>query len=168
MSEQCPAERVLSIFPLRLGFSYAVLEGGMRLVDWGVARLGRQTDTEFRRRVAATIEGSRPTTVVCEDDSNPRRGETARRRAGIAIQAADFVGVPVKLASTDEIRSALGLGNKASKQEVADQLVRRFPELSWRAPSNRIWQRDPKMNLFEAVAMAAAGVTASDAGPVTP
>lgn len=168
MSEQCPTERVLSIFPLRLGFSYAVLEGGMRLVDWGVARLGRQNDTEFRRRVAAMIDGSRPSIVVCEDASNSRRGDKARRRVEIAIEAAGFGGVSVKLASTDDVRIALGLGNKASKQEVVDQLVRRFPELRWRAPSNRIWQRDPKMNLFEAVALATAGVTASDTGPVTP
>ena len=162
MSEQCPAERALSIFPLRLGFSYALLEGGTRLVDWGVARLGRQNDTEFQRRVATTIEESRPTILVCEDDSNRRRGETARRRAGIAIEVAVFLGVPVTLASAGQIRSALGLHNKASKQKVADELVRRFPELSWRAPLNRIWQRDPKMNVFEAIALAVAGVSASD------
>ena len=164
MSEQCPAERALSIFPLRLGFSYAVLEGGTRLVDWGVARLGRQNDSEFQRRVAATIEGSRPTIVVCEDDSNPRRGEKARRRARIAIEVAAFLGVPVTLASAGQVRSALGLANKASKQNVADELIRRFPELSWRAPRNRIWQRDPKMNVFEAIALAVAGVSASDRG----
>lgn len=168
MSDQCPVERVLAIFPLRLGFSYAVLEGRMRLVDWGVARLGRQTDPEFRRRVAGTIEDVKPNVVVCEDESNPRRGEKARRRAGIAIEAARFLGVLVRRASASDVRSALELGHKASKQEVADRLVLWCPELSWRAPRNRIWQRDPKMNVFEAIALAAAGVTACEAIRVTP
>jgi hypothetical protein len=47
----------------------------------------------------------------------------------------------------------------APKHDVSNRLLKIFPELTRKAPRKRIWQRDPRMILFDAIAMcvAAAG-----------
>ena len=155
--ELWPSARVLGIYPHRLGFSYAILEGERRLVDWGTAQLGRRDDQEFRARLAMIIESNRPTLLVCEDLAADQRGATARRRVGVAVGFARSLSLKCVVRRPQTIRVALGLDGRASKHDVADRLIELFPELMRLRPRRRIWQRDSRMRLFEAVALCCAG-----------
>ena len=144
---------MLGIYPHRLGFSYAILEGERRLVDWGTAQLGQRDDEEFRARLATVIEINRPTLLVCEDLTEDRRGATVRKRVDVAIGLARSLSLRNLARDRGDIRLTLELDVRASKHDVADRLVELFPELTRHRPRRRIWQRDPRMRLFEAVAL---------------
>lgn len=144
--------RVFSVYPCRRGFAFAVLEGRDRLVDWNVAQLGFDTDDEFVRRLHALIEKYRPQLVVLEDCSTGRRGEKTQRRIEAGLGLSKYLDLQTILLSPGEMRTALELPLRASKHDVAARVVHHFPELARKTPKRAIWQRDPRMYLFEAVA----------------
>jgi hypothetical protein len=153
VSHPCPNTRVLSVFPSRLGFSYAVLEGHDCLVEWDAAQLGKHTDEEFGNRVEEIIKRFKPTLLTCEDCAGTRRGEKAQRRVEAVIRLAKLLDIDTLVVSPADIDVALDLPRGSSKHEIAMRIVQIFPELARKAPRRRIWQRDPRMNLFEAVAL---------------
>jgi hypothetical protein len=144
---------VLAVYPCRPGFAYAVLEGRDRLVDWAVAQLGTDRDDEFSRRLEALIEKYGPQLVVFEDCSTGRRSEKTRRRIEAGIGLSKYLDLQTMLLSPGETRRALDLPLKASKHDVVARVVKHFPELFRKTPNQAIWQRDPRMNLFDAVAL---------------
>jgi len=147
-----PYTRVLSIYPCRRGFAFAVLEGRDRLVDWNVAQLGIDIDGEFVRRLQALIEKYRPRLVVFEDCSTGRRGEKTQRRIEAGLSLSRYLDLRTILLTPGETRKALALPLTASKHDVAARVVDQFPELARKTPKRTIWQRDPRMYLFDAVA----------------
>ena len=152
-------DRVLALYPRRTGFAYAVLEGRERLVDWGQAKLATDTDDEFRTRAEWFIRQFKPTIVALEDCSNTRRGERTRARIEAALGIAKFSDTRMLatiLLSPAEVRGAVALPPEAAKRELVEKIVEYFPELYRLKPRKRIWQRDPRMYVFEAVALALA------------
>jgi len=144
---------VLSIYPCRRGFAYAVLEGTGRLVDWDVAQLGVDTDDEFRDRLQALIDKYQPHLVAFEDCSSGRRSEKSQARIEAGLGLAHYLDIRTTLISPGEVRNTLGLSLRATKHDVASHLARRFPELVRKTPKRTIWQRDARMNLFDAIAL---------------
>jgi len=145
--------RVFSIYPCRRGFAYAVLEGRGRLVDWDVAQLGVDTDDEFLDRLQALIDKYTPQLVAFEDCSGGRRSEKSQARIEAGLGLANYLDLRTTLVSPGETRKALGLSQRATKHDVAARLARHFPELVRKTPKRMIWQRDPRMNLFDAIAL---------------
>lgn len=148
--------RVLAIYPCQTGFGFAVVERTRRLLDWGEAELGRNTDDEFAARVALEIARCRPDALVVEDARGTRRGLKAQRRGRAALSLAERVGVANAIVSSHELRLALALAPDATKHGVASRLCELHPELVPHMPRQSIWQKDPKMNVFCAVALATA------------
>ena len=153
MTGAWPYARVLSVYPCRLGFAYAVLERKDRLVDWDVAKLGVDTDEEFRDRLQALIEKYQPRLVAFEDCTSGRRSEKTRARIEAGLGLAKYLDLRTTLISPGETRRALDLSLRATKHDVAGCVARHFPELARKTPKQTIWQRDPRMNLFDAVAL---------------
>jgi hypothetical protein len=153
-----PNTRVLSVYPCRSGFAYAVLEGRERLVDWDVAQLGVDTEEEFRSRLQALIDKYHPQLVAFEDCSNSRRGDKTQERIEAGLGLAKVLDCRTVILSPDERRRALDLSLNATKHDIADRVATHFPELVRKAPKRTIWQRDPRMNLFDAVALGFAAI----------
>jgi hypothetical protein len=147
---------VLAIYPCQTGFAFAVVERTRRLVDWGEAELGRNTDDEFVARVALEIGRCRPDALVVEDARGTRRGLKAQRRGHAALSVAERVGVASAILSLQELRVALALAPDTTKHGIAGRLCELHPELAPHMPRQSIWQKDPKMNVFSAVALATA------------
>lgn len=148
--------RVLSVYPCRAGFAFAVLEGRDWLIDWGVAQLGVDTDGEFRNRLHALIARYQPQLVAFEDCSNGRRSQKTQGRIEVGLGLSKYLDLQTILVSPGETRNALDLPQGATKHEVATRVARHFPELVRKTPKRMIWQRDPRMYVFEAVALALA------------
>src|SRR3989442_1683627 len=72
--------RVLAIDPTTKGFGFAIFEGPERLIDWGVAYVGRDKKAGALLRVTALIRRYDPDVVVIEDHASRacRRRERAR------------------------------------------------------------------------------------------
>lgn len=133
-----------------------MVERGRRLVDWGEAELGRDTDDEFVARVALEIGRCRPDVLVVEDTIDTRRGLKAQGRAHAALSLAERVGIGKAAVSSRELRVALDLAHDATKHDVASRVCELHSELAPHMPRRSIWQKDPKMNVFCAVALATA------------
>lgn len=148
--------RILAIDPCTKGFGFAVLEGGNRLIDWGVARLYSKNDEEFLVRVDALINRYKPTAIAVEDVAGTSRGERAAKRINDLIGYAAFLDIERALVSRGEVRVILGLPYDATKYEMAQMIAKLFPELEASLPPPRkLWQtEDKRMNVFDAVGLA--------------
>jgi Holliday junction resolvasome RuvABC endonuclease subunit len=150
--------RILAIDPCTKGFGFAVLEGGNRLIDWGVARLYSKNDEEFLVRVDALINRYKPTAIAVEDVAGTRKGERTAKRVNDLVGYATLLDIERALVSGREAREALGLPYDATKYEVARTIAELFPELKATLPPPRKpWQtEDERMNVFDAVGLAIA------------
>lgn len=150
------AKLVLAAFPSAKGFGYAVFDGQKSLIDWGVKGVhGAQKNRESLQKMRELLTFYRPDVVVLEDYEG--HGSRRARRIEILINlfAAHARGEGIRTSSYSraEVRACFGL---TAKREIAEAIVREFPELEPRLPPiRRIWMsEDRRMNIFDAVALA--------------
>ena len=146
----------LAIDPTRTGFAFAVLEAPDHLVDWG-QRIAARGTFELSTKVDALLAKHFPAVLVLEDIAAPgaRRRTRARREIRSLERLALKRGMPVERVSRLAVLDSFAPGN--GKYEVALRLAEIFPDLSKRLPWKRkIWMpEDPRMNVFDAVGLAA-------------
>lgn len=133
------------------GFGFVVLEEGMRLLDWGVAKLYSSDPEELVVRLDRMFERYRPGLLVTEEVSPERR-----QRAHAAIQAAQKYAeehqVRTAAVQRADVRRAFADRGR-TKDAIAEAIADEFPELEMRRPSPRkFWQsQDKRMAIFEAM-----------------
>jgi hypothetical protein len=150
------AELVFAVFPSTRGFGYAVFEGPKSLVDWGVKGVrGRQKNLASLTKVRELLAFYRPDVLVLENYQG--RGSRRARRIQTLINLLTAHAAKERIAiasySRSEVRACFGL---TTKHEMAEAIVREFPELEPRLPPVRkIWMsEDRRMNIFDAAALA--------------
>jgi hypothetical protein len=150
------AKLILAAFPSAKGFGYAVFEGQSSLIDWGVrGASGAQKNRESLQKMRELLTFYHPDVVVLEDYEG--QGSRRARRIEILINLiaahAHAGGMRTASFSRAEVRASFGL---TAKREIAEAIVRAFPELEPRLPPVRkIWMsEDRRMNIFDAVALA--------------
>lgn len=153
--------RILAIDVRRNRFGYVLFEGPKRLLDWGASavspKLGRRTAMEAaRKRVAPLFRRCHPMAAVVKE---PRRTKTGRSSTpgpilGTILREAVMLHIPVYFASRQEILDAFQIFRGRSKDDIAEILVRAFPELNARLPPRRgKWRAErPRMVIFDALA----------------
>jgi hypothetical protein len=154
----------IAIDPTRTGFAFAVLEAPARLVDRG-QRAARPKTGALVRKVEALLSKHYPVVLVLEDTAAPgaRRRKRARGEIRELERFALKLGVPVERVSRLTVLDTFAPGK--GKYEVAVRLAEIFPDLGDRLPWKRkVWMpEDPRMNIFDAVGLAAAVVARSSA-----
>lgn len=147
--------RAIGIAPSSNGFGFAVLEGGVRLLDWGWARLHSNQDEELLVRVQALVQRYGPTSIALEDVSGTRKGARAARRIDAITRVAKQRHIECDLVPRIQIRHATGLSDKVSKYEVAQAIMTTFQELeTLLPPPKEAWQsEDKRMSVFDAIAL---------------
>ncbi|MEQ1854888.1 MAG: hypothetical protein ABL963_00360 [Longimicrobiales bacterium] len=147
--------RVLAVDPSTKGFGFAVLEGGKRLVDWGVARVWAQSDKEFLARVECLVERYRPAILVLEEVKGGRRSVRTIRRLGLVAEHAIQSGLRLVQVPRSVVRAGLERYG-STRHELATAIARRFPELEpLLPPPRKPWMsEDERMNVFDAVLLA--------------
>lgn len=148
--------RVLGIDPCTKGFGFAVIEGGTRLLDWGVARVYSRNSEEFLVRINAMIERYRPTLIALEQAPERRGGSRKGDRIASLMRYSDERGLPCIMSTRRKIRQAIALRPDATKHEVAARIAQLFPDLMPLLPMRRRpWDtEDARMNVFDAVGFA--------------
>lgn len=153
--------RILAVEVRHSRFGYALFEGPKRLLDWGASAISpiltdRSDINTARRRIALVLERSHPTALVAK---RPRLTKTGRSSShGPMLKAilreAAVSSTPIHFLSREEVRSAFHNFRAQTKEDVAEILVRVFPELIVRLPRRKKkWQTERRaMIVFDAIA----------------
>lgn len=158
--------RILAVDPMTRGFGYVIFEEPFHLADCGFAS-SRRGD----KRAAAVLQFEKllekfhPHEVVLEDVDAPgsRRSRRVRELVTTLAELGRAHGLKVsKVARTAVINRFSSGDTTATKQSIAEELTRHFPELRFRLPRPRkLWESEPeRMSLFDALALAVTRVTA--------
>ena len=146
---------LLSIYPFHRGMGFAVFDSVQGLVDWGIARLDPDNESEVVERLDGIREWNKPDRLVIENAGRTQRGPRARGCTQTALHWALHNRIPVTPVPRKSIHSELG----ATQQDIAVTLSRLLPELSQYLPTKRReWESvDERMFLFMAVALVVVG-----------
>lgn len=164
-SRRGPYNRALGIDPTSRGFGFAVLEQNGNLVDWGT----RQTPSHNRnaRCIAAVLTLIRkyePDVLALEDCSADGSRRCSRVQALIRTlrRRATEHTLSVRLVGPRELREPCSDKQRATKHEIAQMLAARFSALARQLPPRRKpWMsEDPRMGIFDAVALAVVAIEA--------
>jgi Holliday junction resolvasome RuvABC endonuclease subunit len=150
--------RILAIAPSTRGFGFAVLEGEVSLVDWGVKTVKGDKNVQSLAKVKELIAHYQPGVLVLEDASakGSRRSPRIRKLSRQIIKMAVTRKVSVKLFSRDQVMKTFITDGQGTKHALAEIIAKRFPEeLGSRLPPKRKpWMsEDSRMNIFDAVAL---------------
>jgi hypothetical protein len=150
------AELVLVFFPSSRGFGYVVFEGPKSLIDWGVKGVrGPHKNRASLAKVRELLTFYRPDVVVLDgyEHNGSRRAKRIRTLINLMAAHATEERIATASFSRSEVRACFGL---TTKREIAEAIVREFPELEPRLPPvRRIWMsEDRRMNIFDAAALA--------------
>ena len=151
--------RILAIAPSTKGFGYAVLEGHMELVDWGVKYVEGDKNAGSIKKAEEMIAHYIPQVMVLEDTlaKGSRRSARIQALTKRLIALAESRTVKVVLFSQKQVRRAFFADGRGTKHALAEIIAERFPEeLGFRLPpKRRPWMsKDSRMDIFDAVALA--------------
>lgn len=153
--------RILAIALTSRGFGYAVLEGKDLLIKAGAKGIVGDRNARSLARVENMIIRFRPDVLVLYDVN----AEGAYRHKRIKVLHRQVVSLAktrklnTKTISAAVLREVLVGVPKATKQEVAELLAKRFPDelASHLPPKRRRWESENRwMDMFDAVALAVA------------
>jgi Holliday junction resolvasome RuvABC endonuclease subunit len=150
--------RILAVSPSSRGFGFAVLEGDMMFVDWGVKSVQSDKNARCLVKVGELIKHYQPATVVLEDHLSKwsRRSPRIRTLLQQIIELASAGNVDVALYSLEQVIGGFFGKGTGTKHEIAQILAERFPEeLGARLPpKRRLWMsEDYRVRIFDAVAL---------------
>lgn len=153
------SHRMLAIAPSSRGFGFAVMESEGVLIDWGVKSVSGSKNAQSVDQIGSLITQYEPTQVVFEDLLSPgvRRAPRIHALIGDIAELAVQKGVKIKRIKRQHVRRSLFQKGKATKQTIAEELGRRYPnELGFSVPGKRKpWMsQDYRMDMFDAVALA--------------
>ena len=150
---------VLAIYLNTRGFAFALFEGHLSPIDWGVKEIrGRRKHSRCVAGIDKILDRYEPDIMVLQDTS-PTGTHRARRvtklNSAVAILGSDRA-IPVYAYSRDEVSSAfgeLGLPNKHSMAEIIAKHIPAFER--YVPPPRKPWMsEDARMGLFDAAALA--------------
>lgn len=156
--------RILAVDPMTRGFGYVVFEHPFNLEELGFARIVKEKRLGTIAYFEKLLADFEPGTVVLEDAEAPgsRRHERVRELIETLATLARERGVAVSLIARTAVVARFSSGEaRATKQMIAQTLVRHFPELRFKLPKPRkAWEsEDERMSLFDALALAVTHVT---------
>jgi hypothetical protein len=158
--------RLIAVDPTHNGFGFAIFEYPSLLMDWGVAHVGREKNKDSLKRFEYLVDWFQPQAVVVEDCMDPGCRRRARTRALIAeiMDFSAFFDLTIFTVPWRRVRELVGGDLRATKEDVATAVARRFPEIADRLPPHRkLWMpEDVRMNIFDAVALALAALATND------
>ena len=148
-----PAGSLMSIYPSRRGFGFAVGSESLGLSDWGLARVRSKTIEAFMERVDGLAYRHGAFIIIVEDIADTLRGDRVKRYVQRLAQYAHERRLGICVVARHERAALLSLHPRASNHDIATAIAMRFPELEVHLPSRRRrWQsEDERIAIFAAV-----------------
>ena len=150
--------RVLALDPSTRGFGFVVLEGPYNLVEWGIKEVRTDKHTRSLQRIGELIDTYQPDVLVIEDmaDKECRRCPRVRELLRSVCQLASEKKIKTRSVSCRKVRLVFFDAQAVNKHEIANVIVRQFPELApWQPPVRKTWMsEDSRTSIFDAAAFA--------------
>ncbi|MBR0960905.1 hypothetical protein [Bradyrhizobium japonicum] len=152
-------EHILALYPQTRGFAFALFEGLLVPVDWGIREArGPEKNARCLRRIKELLTLYSPDAIVLQDV--PQCGD--RRKARIhelhywIVELAESEKIPTHLFTRDAVLSHFAQLGATSKQAVAETIGKHVPALRLYVPARqRSWKNQhPHLGIFEAAALA--------------
>jgi len=157
--------RILAIDPGTHYIGLAVLDG-TKLVYYGVKTLSWQKSphdilTEGRKVIRDLIDDFDPATLVVEKTffANNRNSALLNVFAGEIAVIGRRRKLLVQSIAANTVRKIICRDGKATKEDVAREMTRRYPELLPYLSSDKRWKERFHFNMFDAVAL---GIASND------
>lgn len=151
-------QRTLAIYFASRGFGFVVFDGVEQLVDWGVKESWRGRNQRVWTHLGSLLDLYLPHCLVLADVSMiPRRAKARLATVSRIVQdLTSTKGVRLRHMSWLAVRQHFQELGAHTKQEIAELITHRLPELTPRLPPKRKpWMsEDYRMRIFEAVALA--------------
>ena len=168
MTGERHSELVLAIHPFVKGFAFALFEAPLSPIDWGIKEI-RGGDWNARCLGAAQglMERTRPDVLAFKDyaDARVRRSRRIQRLRRLIVNHATGQSIEVRRYSREQIRACFEGVGAVTRYEIAQAIAGQVHAFGHRLPKVRkIWEpEDPRMYLFDAVALALTHYSASAA-----
>jgi hypothetical protein len=147
--------RVLAIDPTKRGIGFAVLEGPLTLVDWGVKSARREKNLQSLTRTNELMRHYNPDVLVLEDWRGLRRAERIQRLIRRIIVLAKRWHLKNRCIPRSQVHAVFANSGARTKHGIARVVARCFPELAPHLPPyRRLWMNeDHRMTFFMAAAL---------------
>lgn len=148
--------RVLGIASTTRGLAFAVTEGPRRLVDTGLRRIPARR-TAALKAIDLVLQKARPLFVAFERETSQKKRNRGRMFSKAVADACETGGIMLLSIGRAETNALSEIANP-TKWDVAEALVKHFPEIAGRLPRRRrAWQsEDERIGIFLALAAAVA------------
>jgi hypothetical protein len=159
MNPKSHERRILAIALRSRRFGFAVFEGPIRLLNWGMVFYPLNNPAQHAaasKRVASLLTLFAPSIIVVGKTRKVNICDSSGIRPILRLirHKASSREIPVHLMTRAEVRPVFHTLHAKSKHEIASMLAQMFPELFCKLPPERkIWESEhPIMTMFDAVA----------------
>lgn len=161
-----PYARLLAIHPSTRGFGWALFEGPLAIVDWGLAKATGDKNADSLQKIEALIAQYHPDAIVLEEFEHLLSRRQVRIKSLYrSIVALGYVrGVSVRVIPRTDIRRCFITTHATTRYQVAKAVATHLSALRPRLPPPRKpWlSEDPRMALFAAAALGIAHYAIAD------
>jgi hypothetical protein len=159
MNRKGNAEAVLAVHLFARGFAFALLEGPLSPVDWGVHEIkGPGSDANCLAGIHALIVRLHPDVLVMAKDARrPRKRRSRSERLRRLVEnCAHGEGIEVAFVERKEMHATFSGVGASTRYQIAQAIAARIHAFAHRLPApRRAWDpEDSRLYLFDAVALA--------------
>ena len=151
-AHQTTVERILALYPAADGVGFSVFEGPSLPIAFGVKVVKEEKNKESLRHVYALLKAYTPDVVVVDDymEGGSRRSERVERLIETIVGIAHQKKMTTRAYSRLQIRGCFSRFGAFTKQHIAHEIAKQFPEFEPRLPQERKPARaeDPRMVIF--------------------
>jgi len=153
------SELVLAIHPFTRGYAFALFEGPLSPIDWGIKdiRGGNKNSRSFDA-AKALIARTHPDVVVLEDyaGSLVRRSRRIKRLQSLIASHASAESLDWRHYARDVVRDCFKRVGAVTRYEIAQAIAAQVAAFESKLPPVRkLWEpEDPRMALFDAASLA--------------
>ncbi len=163
-AEHFARDQVLAVYPTTTGFGWAIFEGSLSPVDWGVSTIKTRKGSDESKnarglaRFKKLLDQFQPSVVVLEqfEGSGARRADRIQLLCKSFVELARTRGIDVAVYSRSDIASVFEPLGAKTRYEIATAIavhIDAFEHLL--PPARQIWLAEhPRMGLFNAAAVA--------------
>jgi hypothetical protein len=148
----------LAIYLTAHGFAFALFEGPLAPVDWGIVRRdGAEKNRRCLKAIAALLQRHRPDVLILQDTSwtGTTRPQRITNHNAAIFKIAENCAISVCAFSGDQVCAAFSSVQPLTKHAIAEAIVKHIPAFESFLPEPRKWwnSADPRMGLFDAAAL---------------
>jgi hypothetical protein len=157
MKEHGVGSVLLALYPNVVGFGYAVFEGELRVVDWGIKTARKRKHETTVKNASELLRHFSPVHLILPARELAVQGSQRIQRISVEIaRLANGLDIHVHWYTRADIKSCFARHGAESKDGIVSVIARMLPEFQQHVPPRRrIWMsEDYRMGLFDAVALA--------------